>query len=382
MSQKTILVFGGSVLQQSLIENCRGAGLFTVVIDPDPNADAKHIADAFEVVQGDDLEGTCNIVEKYNVKGIITASTDKPLVMMAEIAQKYSFPFISVETAKQCTDKAKMKEVFYANEIPCAKGFAIKSCPDNTDFPVVVKPRDNSGSRGVKLCYNKSELATAISKAIQFSKMSTVMVEEFLEGKEYSVEALHFNEQTHVLQITEKHTGSLPYFVEAAHIQPSGLADKVEHEIISLVESLAKAFQFNHCASHTELKISGEELKIIETSPRLGGDFISSRLVPLSTGINMESALIEIAMGGIPDLIRKLDKSSGIFYFDANSKPEVSVLPNDGSVDTLYCIEANSEIQEKMVQSSLDRYGYIILNSDTRNSLFDLKKKIFRNFTN
>ena len=172
--QKKVLIFGCGELQRSIILRAKKMGLYTVGIDPCENATCKDDVDAFEVVGGQDFEGTCAVVEKYGIDAIVTAATDKPLVMMARIAEKYGFPFYSVETAQWSTDKFQMKHQFELGDVPHARGvllrasdishlpFAVSNQKEPTascqkliangqelHFPVIVTPRDNSGSRAV-----------------------------------------------------------------------------------------------------------------------------------------------------------------------------------------------------------------------------------------
>ena len=102
---KKVLIFGVGELQRSIIRRAKQMGLYTIGIDPCADAVCKDEMDAFEVVGGQDFEGTCGVVEKYGVDAIVTAATDKPLVMMARVAEKYGFPFYSIETAQWSTDK-------------------------------------------------------------------------------------------------------------------------------------------------------------------------------------------------------------------------------------------------------------------------------------
>ena len=203
-NKKSILVFGGSNFQLSLIKECLNKNLYTVVIDPNPKAIARLYADAFEVVDGQDFEGTCKVVEKHKTDAIVTAATDKPLVMMAQVAKKYKFNFFSEETAKLCTDKFLMKKKFAELGFPFAKGNVIKTANDEINFPIVIKPTDNSGSRGVVLCKNKNDLENIFKESIQYTQKPYLLAEEFIDGKEYSVESLHFNGKSKIVQITEK----------------------------------------------------------------------------------------------------------------------------------------------------------------------------------
>jgi len=381
MNKTAVLIFGGSSLQASIVEVCNAAGLHTVVIDPDPQALAKKTAHYFEVVSGDDFEGTCEVIEKYNIRSLITAATDKPLLMMSRVAEKYSLPFFSETTARLSTDKLLMKETFIRNGIPCANGQVVEKVPATFGFPVVVKPRDNSGSRGVRLCLSESDCEKAIEDALSYSKEKSVLVEEFVEGDEYSVESLHFNNESHVIQITEKQTGPLPYFVETSHIQPASLSNSDENKIRILVEKIASCFQFVNCASHIELKIKNDRIVVIEVSPRLGGDYITSKLVPLSTGINMEKALVDISLGITPKIEYKQNKSSGIFYFSLNPEKFQKLLQQpfmtDNQIDC-YSFDPDTALKNgSKIYNSSDRCGYIIFSEKDKESLIRLKNSFF-----
>ena len=372
---KAILIFGGAELQQSLIKQCNDIGLTTVVIDPDSNALCKNIASHFEIVGGNDFEGTCAIVEKYHIAAIITAATDKPLAMMARVAAKYNFPFYTEDTATISTDKFLMKEVFIKNNIPCAYGVIASELPQNLNFPVIIKPRDNSGSRGVIFCNTAAEAEMAMTEAMGYSKKDSVLIEEVIHGKEYSIESIHFNDQHKVIQITEKITTPFPYNVELGHIQPAGLSADIELQIEKLIHLIATSLGFNACASHTELKINDKGIFIIETSPRLGGDFITSTLVPLSTGINIEKLLIHIALNEEVNIPEKQQLSSAIYYFDFNER----IVPDQKFIDSileqkdifLHKLSLSPGAATPKITNSINRYGYVIFSKSNRQDSID-----------
>ena len=253
MDKRKLLVFGVGELQRSIILRAKAMGLFVVGIDPCEDAYCKDDVDAFEIVGGQDFEGTCSVVEKYGINAIVTAATDKPLVMMARIAEKYGFPFYSVETAQWSTDKYQMKQRFLAGAVPCARGRLIHSAEEAKDlfFPIICKPRDNSGSRGVKLCRTLNELQECIDEALQYSHLDTVLVEEFIEGREFSIESLHYDDRSEVIQFTEKRTTPFPYNVELGHKQPADLTVYQRDSIREIVSKIGKALQFKNCPSHT-----------------------------------------------------------------------------------------------------------------------------------
>ena len=388
-SAKSILVFGCGELQQSIIGRAHKKGLFVVGIDPCADAFCKDDVDAFEIVGGQDFEGTCAVVEKYDIDAIVTAATDKPLLMMARIAEKYGFPFFSVETARWSTDKYQMKQRFLEGGVPCAKGRLVKSIEEADDmvYPVIVKPRDNSGSRGVKLCRTREELITSMTEALEYSKLDSVLVEEFIEGQEYSIEAFHYDGKSEVIQFTEKKTTEFPYNVELGHKQPANLIEEQKNVIRDIVSQISKALHFQNCPSHTELKINGRGVFVIETSPRLGGDFITSTLVPLSTGINMEDQLLNIALSEPVDIrTGRIDKASGVEFFQF---PEGFVMSIDESV--LKSVTEKPEVvladlklkkgdKVSLITSSLNRYGEFIILGESYSKLCEAMDRISRVF--
>ena len=381
-NKKAVLIFGVGPLQKSIIGRAQKMGLYTVGIDPCEDATCKDCVDAFEVIGGQDYEGTCAVVDKYSIDAIVTAATDKPLVMMARIAEKYGFPFYSVETAEWSTDKFQMKQRFMEGDVPCAKGRLVKSVSEVEDFeyPVIIKPRDNSGSRGVKLCRNKEELEASMSEALEVSKLDTVLVEEFIDGPEYSIESLHHDGKSEVIQFTEKKTTEFPYNVELGHIQPANISEENKQKIREIIFKIGKALNFENCPSHTELKINERGIFVIETSPRLGGDYITSTLTPLSTGVNLEDELLKISLGESINPQPKAVQYSGVRFFSFDEGSVIKHVPNEELVKGwphVVGFSFNLQKGEKVHQitSSLNRYGHITLIAGNRESIDDAFEK-------
>ena len=383
MDKKSVLVFGVGELQISIITRAKAMGLFVVGIDPFEDAVAKDYCDAFEVVGGQDFEGTVAVAKKYNVSAIVTAATDKPLVMMARVAKELKLPFYSKETAEWSTDKFQMKQRFLEGGIPCAQGRLIHTADEAKDlyFPVICKPRDNSGSRGVKLCRDLQELQECIDEALQYSKLNTVLVEEFIEGREFSIEGLHYDGKSEVIQFTEKKTTEFPYNVELGHKQPANLTDEQRDAIREIVSKIGAALKFENCPSHTELKVNDRGIFVIETSPRLGGDYITSTLTPLSTGINLEDQLLHIALGEKVNTISgRVNKASGVCFF-SYPKGEVKAISSEISevakLPHIHDFELKLKVGDHINQitSSLNRYGQFIVDGDTREEVDELIDK-------
>lgn len=384
--KKAVLIFGVGPLQESIIKRSKKMGLYTVGIDPCADATCKDCVDAFEVVPGQDYEGHCAVVEKYGIDAIVTAATDKPLVMMARISEKYGFPFYSVEAAKWSTDKFQMKKRFELGGVPHAQGRLISKVEEaeGLEFPMIVKPRDNSGSRGVKLCRNKEELIVSIDEALENSKLDSVLVEEFIEGPEYSIEGLHHDGKSEVIQFTEKKTTEFPYNVELGHIQPANISDENNQKIREIVSKIGVALRFENCPSHTELKINERGIFVIETSPRLGGDYITSTLTPLSTGVNLEDELLKISLGETINPAPKAVQYSGVRFFSFKEGSVIKHVPNSEFVKTWpHVVDFSFNLKEgekvNRITSSLNRYGHLTLTAGNRDAIeeaFDKYEKV------
>lgn len=379
-NSQSILVFGVGMLQRSIIERAHKRGLFVVGIDPCADACCRDVVDAFEIVDGQDFEGSIQVAHKYHVSAIVTAATDKPLIMMARVAEILRLPFYSVETAQVSTDKLLMKQKFMQYGVPCAKGFVLtdfeKLDEQEFSYPVIVKPRDNSGSRGVMFCNNKVDILVAWKEAMSYTQKTSVLIEEYIDGPEYSIESVHVDGKSTVIQFTQKRTTDFPYNVELGHMQPADLSKQNKEEIRDIIQRIGEALVFDNCCSHTELKVSSSGIKVIETSPRLGGDFITSHLTPLSTGINIEDILLKLSLGEhIEDnaLIPTNEMCSGVRFFNL---PEGEI-KEVGSVDELkhikgiqfYSFDLKKGDRVNKITSSLNRYGFALFQTKTRDGL-------------
>ncbi len=380
---KSALIFGVGELQKSIIHRAKAMGLYVIGIDPCADAVCREEVDAFEVVGGQDYEGTLAVARKYNISAVVTAATDKPLAMMARVAKELHLPFYTEETAIWSTDKFQMKSRFLIGGVPCAKGKLISTADEATDFhfPVIVKPRDNSGSRGVIFCRTKEELQSAIDEALGYSRLETILVEEFIEGQEYSIESLHYGGKSEVIQFTEKKTTEFPYNVELGHKQPALLTSAQQDEIREIISKIGECMGFENCPSHTELKINERGIFIIETSPRLGGDYITSHLVPLSTGINIEDQLLRIALGEQPDIeTGRKEMASGVCFFNLpqgiiqSISPELNDFANKPGIQLFdFKLQVGDIVPN--IANSLNRYGEFIVNTNTREDIDNLIAK-------
>ena len=369
----SLLIFGGGELQLSLIKTAKKMGFSTIVIDPDENAPGKDISDLFFVVSAEDYQSTLEIAKNHKVKGVVTTATDHPIIMMAKIASELNLRFPTLESVSTILDKSAFKKVLQKSNIPCAKGYSyyIDGRPDRLDlnYPIVIKPNKNSGSRGVFKCYSYEELLNFLPDTIKFCSDGKYLIEEYIEGDEISVEGYIYQGKLQIVQVTDKIVSKPPYNVEMGHIQPSKYKDRIE-DIYCLINRVVSATGLDNCGLHPELKVNDSGFHLIEMGPRLGGDFITSHLVPLSTGFNIEEAIIKISVGEEPNYDFE-DNAAIIKYFDlpydtiVRKSPTVKIVKStsDNVKEFFFNLKCGDVVPQ--ITNSLNRYGYIIISGNT-----------------
>ncbi len=319
-TNKRIMILGASILQLPAIEQAVKMGLSVVVLDMNPEAVGFAVPGIFkEVISTIDIPSAIETAKRYKIDGVMTLATDMPMRTVAAIAKEYNLVGISEETAVKATDKAAMREALRIAGVPIPKFYRVgnsnefQHAVENMSGVFMVKPSDSSGSRGVLKVSRKSDAVVAYEYAKKNSRNGVVVVEECMVGPEVSVETLAIDGVVHVIQVTDKITTGAPHFVEMGHTQPTRL-DCVD-EIRKVAIAANKAIGIENGPSHTEIIVTNEGPKIVEIGARLGGDCITTHLVPLSTGVNMVEACIKVALGEKPDITPKISRGSAIRYF-------------------------------------------------------------------
>ena len=192
-----------------------------------------------------------------------------------------------------------------------------------------------------------------------------MVIEEFIIGPEFSIEIIIWNNQIRVLTVTDKLTTDEPYFVELGHSQPSQFSKQDQKTIKDAAIMGCKALGLDWCAAHAEIKLMNKKPYIVEIGGRLGGDFISSELVHLSTGIDMVAAAINLALGIVPDLKPKHPAQGvAIRYFTPEPGKIINLVIHDAIKPdpNLYQMELYKSVGDILpeIKSSLDRSGHII----------------------
>lgn len=382
---KKVLIIGASILQLPAIQKAKELGYYVGVADYNPEAIGIPYADEYFNVSTIDIDGVVEVAKRFKPNGIMTLATDMPMRAVAAACRELGLPGISPDTALKATDKAEMIKAFETHgvEHPWYYVVSDRSVFDlivrQASYPCIIKPTDNAGSRGVVLCHDKSELIKGYEYASHESRGGTVIIEEYLQGPEFSVEVMVVDGVPHILQITDKITTGAPHFVEMGHTQPTSQPQNVQEKIKDLACRAVKAVGINVGPAHVEMILTEQGPKMVELGARMGGDCITTHLVPLSTGVDMVAVTIKLACGEEADIEPKWCKGSAIRYFDtpAGVLKGIDGVEKARSIPGVEEISFVHDIGETLgeIGSSVDRIGFVIAQGETINDAIEICEK-------
>ncbi|MEU6173843.1 ATP-grasp domain-containing protein [Streptantibioticus parmotrematis] len=259
-----------------------------------------------------DAAAVARIARAEAPDGLVTYD-DALVEMVADLAAELGLPQATPEAVRRCKDKASLRACLEAAGLGPVR-FAVVTdehealaAAEDMGYPVVLKPRDLGGSIGVVRADSKDELlagyAMTAGTRARFSEIdgpAGVLVEEYLDGPEFSVDCLTWRGVTHPLFVAEKVLGLAPYFEEVGHIVPAAPHPDLD-EALRLVCEAHRAAGLDDLATHTEFRFTARGPRIIEINVRLGGDLIP-HLGLLATGVDLSAATAQVAVGGEPRL--------------------------------------------------------------------------------
>jgi biotin carboxylase len=380
---KKVAILGASYLQVPLIKKAKSLGIETHVFAWEQGAIGKDLADFFypiSILERDRILEQCT---KIKIDGITTIGTDIAMPTVNYIAKQLDLVGNTIESTLISTDKFEMRKALSQANIPCPKfAFYDSNCFENIhelDFPVIVKPTDRSGSRGVTKAYNNEEVRIALKKALENSINKRAIVEEFINSeREFSVEFISYNGIHYPLAITDKVTTREPYFVELEHHQPAAISEKVREKIFKVTQKVLDALGILNGASHTELYLlDNGDIRVVESAGRMGGELIGSHMVELSTGFDFLHATLDVALGDFEYskyCKPPINKYSGVYYVIPSQGVIYDVIDNS---DSFRCI-----VHSEMIMGIGDYFSDLIDGADKRAAIIVYSSDIPRPIKN
>lgn len=377
--QKRLLVLAAGILQVPVIKKAKEMGIYVIAADGDSNAVGLKYADKAIVVNITSEEDLLKVAHEEHIDGVIHPCSEVSMNVMGRLNDELGLSGITKEQAIRATNKHLMREAFEMGGAPSPKSILTDSAEDawkhlQNDFSTdgILKPSRNSGSRGIAKVsrdMNKADFINAYNIALNESRDKSVLLEQFIEGPEFSIEIIVWNGKVNVLTVTDKKTTGAPHFVELGHNQPSCYSAEEVEILKAAAVSGVKALGVNNCACHAEAKLMDGKAYLMEIGARLGGDFISTELTHLSTGVDMVAAAISVALGVEPDLrVKEEPKGVCIRYFC----PKPGKLVSIGNTEILkdprvYLWEIYHKVGDVIpeVTSSLCRSGHVIVTENS-----------------
>lgn len=367
-----IAILGASEPHLPLYLKAKEMGLETYCIAWKENAYCKDYADHFCDISITDKEVITQICINEHINGIISNALEIAVPTMAYVCEKCGYNGISFDAALCATNKKMMRtRILELNAVPQPKFHVFNHGNFSSEvFPLIIKPTDSSCSNGVSKVSSKEEFSEAIERALLVSSNHEVLVEEYIEGREVSVESISYHGQHHILTITDKETTGAPYFVEIAHHQPSNLPNDIQDKIKIYVIRILNALNIVNGASHAEFKIDIKgNIYFIEIGARGGGDFISYELVKLSTGYDFVKGMIEVALNIFHEPHLDYNKYSGVYFLSQETSYIMDFIKRNNKQKWVvdYRIDMDKPLQS--LTKSQDRSGYIIYQADRKISV-------------
>ena len=375
----TLLVLAAGPLQLPAVTTAKRMGLRVVAADGSPKAPGLALADASYVINILDADACLEVAAKERVDGVIHICSEVSMFPMGRINEELGLHGIDSETAVRATNKQKMRRAFEAAGAPSPRSIGVGTlaealaAAEEIGRPLIVKPSRNSGSRGVSMLteeHDTNAVKAAFEYAMRESRDPSALVEEFVEGPEFSVEILTWEGVPRVLSVTDKETTEAPHFVETGHSEPTRQPEHVCNAIVEAALQGVMAIGIDWAAAHAEVKLAPRGPVLMEVGGRLGGDFITTELVPRSTGIDMVEGAINLALGHRPNLTpRHAPRGAAIRYL---APPAGEVLAIEGvdrakAMPGVGVVAVDVGVGEEVppITSSLTRVGHVIAEGAT-----------------
>jgi biotin carboxylase len=360
-----LAIIGASSGQLPICLKAKEMGLQVHCFAWPEGAVCKDVVDFFHPVSIVDKDEIVAMCRELNIDGVVSNASELTAEIAAYISEKLGLNGTPYNVLAQLHDKFFVRQLSEkVSGLSKIKFYEYKG-RDLNIYPCVVKPSEGSAKSGVSFVSNKEDF----EKAVHYAGESTdgkIIVEEFITGKELSIESISFKGKHQVIQITDKDSSSAPHFVELGHHQPAAISDNLREKIEITIPQLLEEIGYTNGASHIEVKYSGEELYLIEANLRGGGDEISNKLVQMSSGVDYLRCMIEVALGVYRSPVIISEPSfAGIYYL---CKQTEDYLPFFEQADgKSWFVEG--EIRNRDLKESLSNYerdGYLIYKSDQK----------------
>ena len=371
MNNNRLMILGTNEYQNPLIIRAKELGYETHVFGWPHGEIGETTADVYHPVNILDYDMLWDECRKLNPCGVVSVCSELAMHPMNYLLRKIGIPCNSLETETITTNKYLMRKsmkeggVDSPNFILVKKGESIGDVKDriaNFSFPLIIKPCDLSSSRGVYKIESLKDLREGIDYSMKWSKTGEAILEEFIDGPEYSGESIAYRGQYKLLAITEKSTTGAPHFVETGHRQPAILSEEIITKVEQTLFKAFKSLNIEYGAIHPEFRITPDgRILFMEIATRMGGDCIGTDLVPLSSGYDFMGMVIDICCGRAPSFKKiRIPMIARNNYIMTNEDLDKFKRLKSTEPEKIWRHSEIKPIPDSPILKSADRAGYYI----------------------
>ncbi|CAM8318638.1 ATP-grasp domain-containing protein [Candidatus Methylopumilus planktonicus] len=378
MTLKTKVLFvGAGPSQMPAIKHANSLGYESYAIDADPNAVGFEFAIEKDVGDIRDLDFIKVCAQRYGVNAVVAVATDVAVPSVARACQLLGLPSIPVKAADISVNKVMQRDCLKAAGIRVPKYMPFhnvneaQKCVDDIGLPVVIKPSDSAGSRGVSLVQVGFDIIRAAEDALTASRSGTGIIEEYVDGTEVSVEGFVVDRIFYDICISEKTRTSPPYLLDTEVHFPDSLLSAERVSVLDLARSAVAACGLDNCPVHMEILRSSQGPVLVELAARGAGFRVFTNILPHVTGVDTVDMQLRLALGEKVKIVAQEPLKGAVITF---LSPISGKLKSHEGVDLARDLpgiqEAEVYIEPGTVMGDLkcgaDRIGHIIAFGETR----------------
>ncbi len=384
--KKKIMILAGGNDQCALIEELRryfNGNVEIILVDMSDKVKAISYADKFLRISTMDKATVLFAAREEKIDYILTACGDQPLSTMAYVSEQLGLPtYLSEQEVKDITNKRFMKDKMVKNEIPTARHIYIdrnwKGVVPDFKYPLVVKPVDSNGSKGVKKVFKPSELNSSLREAFCYSLSGDVIIEEFKSGEELSVDVYVEDTTAKLLSITasKKIKENTKSFTIIQSYYPASVNYK-EKRVLEIAQQIVNAWGLKDTPLLIQMIVNGDDYNVLEFSARMGGGS-KYHLIQVLSGVNIMEVYVRMLMGEKPHVEPKKQWNNAIMsYVYCNPGNFFSLsgfkeLKDNGDIYSYFTYRAAPSKIEKSEISSDRVAGFLVVGETAE----DVHKKL------
>ncbi len=306
---KKILLLGGSGQQISAIETAKSLGYYTVLCDYLPDNPGQYHADKYYTVSTTDREAILKVAQKENISGILAYASDPAVPTAAYVAEKLGLPGQPCKSVDILCNKDLFRTFLKENHFstPEARGYSsVETAIAEMEsgifrFPVLVKPVDSSGSKGVRRLDSVEHARNAIENALVYSRSKRFIIEEYVEKWGYQVagDGLSLDGKLVFHHFGNDHfdANGVNPFVPIAASFPLNMSPKIQQKIHDEIQRLITLLHLGSCTYNFDIRVDKDEnVYLMEIAPRDGGNYIPE-VIKYATGVDLVEYSVKLAMG-------------------------------------------------------------------------------------